>query len=256
MVNVIVISDLHLGTRDSKTNEIIEFLDNTPCNTLILNGDIIDGWALVRGSKWRKKHTKVVNKLLKISETTEVIWVRGNHDEFLDDYIGFNMGNIKIVKNHVLNINKWITQDKFESKRYFVFHGDEIDIFMLKYKWLSKIGSIGYDIALWMNTQYNRWRKFRGLKYKSISKPLKQKVKTATNYVNDFEITAARMAEYHGCQGVICGHIHQEMDRIIDNIHYLNSGDWVESMSAILIHHDGKIEITHHKPISNESIVI
>jgi UDP-2,3-diacylglucosamine pyrophosphatase LpxH len=256
MVNMIVISDLHLGTRDSKTNEIIEFLDNTPCNTLILNGDIIDGWALSRGSKWKKKHTKVVNKLLKISETTEVIWVRGNHDEFLDDYIGFNMGNIKIVKNHVINVNKWITQDKFESKRYFVFHGDEIDIFMLKYKWLSKIGSIGYDIALWMNTQYNRWREFRGLKYKSISKPLKQKVKTATNYVNDFENTAARMAEYHGCQGVICGHIHQEMDRIIDNIHYLNSGDWVESMSAILIHHDGKIEITYYKPIENKSMVV
>jgi UDP-2,3-diacylglucosamine pyrophosphatase LpxH len=254
MVDTIILSDLHLGTRDSKTEEIIQFLENTPCKTLILNGDIIDGWALNKGAKWKKRHTKVVNTIFKISENSQVIWIRGNHDEFLDDFIGYNIGNIKILKNHIININKWITEDKFENKRYYVFHGDDIDIFILKYKWLSKIGSVGYDIALWLNTQYNRWRKFRGLKYKSISKPLKQKVKTAANYVNDFENAASKMAEFHGCQGVICGHIHQEMDRMIDNIHYLNSGDWVESMTAILIHDDGKIEIIHYKPIEDNSI--
>lgn len=248
MVDTIIISDLHLGTRDCKSEELLEFLSNNECRNLILNGDIIDGWAINRGSKWRKKHTKVINKLFEISKKTNVIWVRGNHDEFLDEFIDFNIGNIKIVRNFVLNIQHWVKEDVFENRRYYVFHGDDIDVFMLKYKWLSKIGSIGYDIALWLNTYYNKWRKYRGLKYKSISKPLKQNVKSAINYVNDFEVTATKIAKYNECVGVICGHIHQDKNIFIDNIHYLNSGDWVESMTAIIIHQDGKIELLTYKP--------
>lgn len=255
MVNTIIVSDIHLGTRDSKTEEFIEFLSINNCRNLILNGDIIDGWALNRGSKWKKKHTKVINKIFEISKTSNIIWIRGNHDEFLDDFIGFKLGNIQIQKHHILNIEKWVSEDKFESKRYYVFHGDEIDVFMLKYKWLSKIGSIGYDFALWLNTQYNKWRKFRNLKYKSISKPLKQKVKSATNYINDFETTAIKFAEYNGCQGVICGHIHQDKDTHINDVHYLNSGDWVESMTAIFIYDDGKIELKTYVPTENKEII-
>jgi len=240
---VIVISDLHLGIKHSKTEEILEFLETHRCEKLILNGDIIDGWALSRGAKWKKRHTKVLNKLIEIAKDTEIIWVRGNHDEFLEDFLGFDSLNLKIVKDYVLTLKSWVTKDTYENKRYYVFHGDDIDVFMLKYKWLSKIGSVCYDFALWMNTQYNSWRKKRKLKYKSISKILKSVVKTATNYVNDFEKTAAKMAKLHGCKGVICGHIHQESNKQIGDVHYLNSGDWVESMTAILIDQDSNIKI-------------
>lgn len=241
MYDVIIISDIHLGIKHSKTEELLEFLDTHKCKKLILNGDIIDGWALNRGSKWKKRHTKVVNKLIQISKNTEVVWIRGNHDEFLEEFLGFEIGNIKIVNDYVLTLKYWITIDTYKTKRYYVFHGDDIDIFMYKYKWLSKIGSVCYDFALWLNTQYNYWRKRRNLTYISISKALKSAVKTATNYVNDFENTAAILAKQHACQGVICGHIHQDANKEISGVHYLNSGDWVESMTAILIDKDSNI---------------
>jgi UDP-2,3-diacylglucosamine pyrophosphatase LpxH len=243
MLNTIILSDLHLGTKGCKADQIIEFLQNHHARTIILNGDIIDGWALNRGSKWKKKHTKIINLLLEKSKTSDIIWIRGNHDEFIDDFSNVHLGKIQIKENTVIRIKTWENNDTFIEKRYFVFHGDIIDIFMLKYKWLSKIGAIGYDLALWLNDIYNKWRKIRGKKYLSISKSLKYYVKTAANYVNDFEITACKMAEKHGCQGVICGHIHQEANRYIDGVHYLNSGDWVESMTAILIEDSGNITI-------------
>jgi UDP-2,3-diacylglucosamine pyrophosphatase LpxH len=241
--NTIVVSDLHLGSDGSKADWFLEFLEQHPCRQLILNGDIVDGWALQRGSKWKKKHTKVITKLLKLSNETSIIWIKGNHDEFLIDFLGFNLGKIKIKEDYVLNVKSWSDKDIWINKRYYVFHGDKIDIFMLKYKWISKIGSIGYDFALWINEIYNKWRIKRGKTYFSISKPLKYYVKSASNYINDFEETAIKMAEKHGCHGVICGHIHQDSDRMINEFHYLNSGDWVENMSAILISDDGKIQI-------------
>jgi UDP-2,3-diacylglucosamine pyrophosphatase LpxH len=124
---------------------------------------------------------------------------------------------------------------------YYIFHGDVIDVFITKYKWLSKIGSVGYDFALWLNRVYNTYRKWRKLPYISISQKIKESVKVATNYVNDFEVTALSMATKKGCNGVICGHIHQPADRVINGKRYLNSGDWVENMSAICIDNIGKI---------------
>lgn len=238
--NTIIVSDLHLGTDGSKTEWFLEFLETHPCRLLILNGDIIDGWAMKRGSKWKKRHTKVISKLLKISSKTNVVWIRGNHDEFIADFIDLELGNIQICEDYIISTKVWKGVDNWESKRYYVFHGDVIDVFMLKYKWLSKIGSVGYDFALWLNDIYNKWRKWRGKTYYSISKPLKFYVKSAANYINDFEVTASKMAEKNGCNGVICGHIHQDADRMIGKIHYLNSGDWVENMTAILISDDGQ----------------
>jgi UDP-2,3-diacylglucosamine pyrophosphatase LpxH len=124
---------------------------------------------------------------------------------------------------------------------YYIFHGDVIDVFITKYKWLSKIGSVGYDFALWLNRVYNTYRKWRKLPYISISQKIKESVKVATNYVNDFEVTALSMAAKKGCNGVICGHIHQPADRVINGKRYLNSGDWVENMSAICIDKDGNL---------------
>lgn len=226
----VIVSDLHLGTKDSKAKEFIEFLEQHPTDLLILNGDIIDGWALSRGAKWKKQHTNAISKILKVSNKTKVIWIRGNHDEFIAEFIGMHFGNIEIREDYILD-------------NYYIFHGDVIDVFITKYKWLAKIGSIGYDLALWINRWYNRYRLWRGLPYQSISQEIKAGVKAATNYVNDFEVTAVRMASKHGCQGVICGHIHQPADLVIDEARYLNSGDWIENRTAILLDQNNNFTI-------------
>jgi UDP-2,3-diacylglucosamine pyrophosphatase LpxH len=230
----IIVSDLHLGTKDSKAEEFIEFIEKNPTELLILNGDIVDGWALNRGTKWKKQHTKVISKLLQLSNKTRIIWIRGNHDEFIQEFIGTHLGAIEIREDYKLDIN-----NTMES--YYIFHGDVIDVFITKYKWLSKIGSVGYDFALWLNRIYNTYRKWRKLPYISISQKIKESVKVATNYVNDFEVTALSMATKKGCNGVICGHIHQPADRMIGGKRYLNSGDWIENMSAILVDTYGKL---------------
>jgi UDP-2,3-diacylglucosamine pyrophosphatase LpxH len=226
--NTVIISDLHLGSKASRRDDILDFLDKISTETLILNGDIIDGWSLQRGSKWTKKDTKIIRKLLKISETgTNVVWLRGNHDEFLKDFIPFDLGNIKIVEY-------WIHQSN--QIRYYIFHGDILDVFITKVKWLAYIGSIGYDIALWINRWYNRWRAWRKLPYYSISKDIKNGIKKATNFINDFEINAVRLAKGKGCQVAICGHIHQPS--LKDE--YMNSGDWCENCTALVETKDGK----------------
>ena len=230
----IIVSDLHLGTKDSKAEEFIEFIESHPTDLLILNGDIVDGWALNRGTKWKKQHTKVISKLLQLSNKTRIIWIRGNHDEFIQEFIGTHLGAIEIREDYKLVIN-----NTMES--YYIFHGDVIDIFITKYKWLSKIGAIGYDFALWLNRVYNTYRRWRKLPYQSISQKIKGGVKAATNYINDFETTALSMASKKGCHGVICGHIHQPEDRMIDGKRYLNSGDWIENMSAICIEYTGNV---------------
>ena len=242
----IVVSDLHLGTKDSKAEEFIEFLEEHPTDLLILNGDIIDGWAINRGAKWKKQHTKVISKLLQLSNKTQIIWIRGNHDEFIQDFIGTHLGRIEIKEDYRLIIQRWVENDVYRNENYYVFHGDVVDVFITKYKWLSKIGAVGYDFALTLNRWYNTYRKWRNLPYQSISQKIKGGVKAATNYINDFETTALSMAYKKGCNGVICGHIHQPEDRIINGHRYLNSGDWIENMSAILIGKNGDICLYNH----------
>ena len=237
----IVVSDLHLGTKDSKAEEFLDFLDKHPTDLLILNGDIVDSWALNRGAKWRKQHTKVISKLLQLSNKTKIVWIRGNHDEFIQDFIGTHLGSIEIREDYVINTKTWVESDVYRNQSYYVFHGDVIDVFITKYKWLARIGAIGYDFALWLNRVYNNYRKWRNLPYQSISQKIKGGVKAATNYINDFETTALSMAAKKGCHGVICGHIHQPQDRIINEKRYINSGDWVENMSAVLVEYSGNI---------------
>jgi UDP-2,3-diacylglucosamine pyrophosphatase LpxH len=229
----IIVSDIHLGTKDSQAKEFIKFLDEHPTEQLILNGDIVDGWALQRGSKWRKQHTKVILKLLELSKKTDVIWIRGNHDDFLSDFFHIQMKNVTLCEDYILNINR---------KRYLVFHGDTLDVFSSTWKWVAKVGSIGYDIALTVNTIYNKITAYFGLPYYSISKRIKAGVKSAVSFIADFEENAAKLAKQHKCSGVICGHIHTAEDRVIDGIHYLNSGDWVESKTAILIDKNDNIK--------------
>lgn len=234
----LIVSDIHLGMFDSKSDEFLEFIKVHKFSRIILNGDIIDGWSLERGSKWRKRHMRVLTKLLKLSNKVEMIWVRGNHDEFIRDFVGMKFGNIKIVENYKLKVG---------GRRYFIFHGDIIDIFITKYKWLSHIGSIGYDVALFLNRLYNGVRNFFGLEYYSLSKVLKSSVKMATNHINNFEEVAVRIGIENGCDGVICGHIHEPVDKNINGYRYLNSGDWVENMSYIIISKFGDISLGYWK---------
>jgi UDP-2,3-diacylglucosamine pyrophosphatase LpxH len=239
----IIVSDIHLGTKDSKAKEFIEFIDKHPTELLILNGDIIDGWALNRGSKWKKQHTKVIAKLLKLSHKTKIIWIRGNHDDFLTEFIGTKFKNIEIREDYVLDVYKWFIDDVYLKDRYYIFHGDAIDIFTTKYKWLAKIGSVGYELALWVNRWYNRYREWRNLPYLSISQKIKSNVKLATNYINDFETAAIKLAAVNECQGVICGHIHQPANIQTKHGHYLNSGDWVENKTAIVLDSENNFNI-------------
>jgi UDP-2,3-diacylglucosamine pyrophosphatase LpxH len=146
-----------------------------------------------------------------------------------------HLGKLQVEEYYILNLG--------EGKKYFVFHGDVLDVFVTKWKWLAKIGGIGYGIALKLNTLYNKWRAWRGLSYYSISKDIKRGVKAAVNYITDFEVSAIKLAEQHHCDGVICGHIHHAADRQIAGKHYLNSGDWVESMTAILVDYGNNITV-------------
>ena len=224
----LVLSDIHLGTSHSKTDEVSHFLSNVDCDRLILNGDIIDGWQLKKGGtrKWQAKHTRFFKILMRMMERqgTEIIYVRGNHDDFLDNLAPLSFANLHVVKDYELESC---------GKRYFVTHGDIFDHVTSSMRWLARIGDIGYSLLMWFNRLYNRRRMKRGLPYYSVSQKIKQKVKASVSYISDFEQHLVRVANQKGCTGVICGHIHQADKRMIGDVLYLNSGDWVESMTAL-----------------------
>jgi UDP-2,3-diacylglucosamine pyrophosphatase LpxH len=229
----VVLSDLHLGMNDCKPKRILNFLDTIKTDLLILNGDIIDIDAMRRGSKWKDKHMKVLIKLLDISRHTEVIYIRGNHDDEVKDLYGSMLGNIKFMDEYIYEV---------ENKKYLVFHGDKIDV-TTKYKLLTQIGSIGYDIALRINTWYNKYREWTNKPYYSISKVIKESFKKALYFINDFEINACNYAKTVNCNGVICGHIHIPSIKVIDDIEYYNSGDWVENFSALVLTKNNEWEL-------------
>lgn len=226
MYRTVIISDLHLGSKYSRAKEVSEFLDKTKCETLILNGDIIDGWALKRGNSWTEDHMRCIRKILKKSYKSKVYWIRGNHDDFLYGFMPFKLGNITIKES--------IDYYGFNGKKYLILHGDIFDVFVNNMKWLAKIGSIGYDFTLWLNKWYNKYRAYMGLEYFSLSQKIKSSVKSATNFIGDFENHMVNHAKSLNCDGVICGHIHKAEIRKIDNIEYMNSGDWVESNTALV----------------------
>ncbi len=238
----IVISDVHLGTKDSKSKELAKFLKYNHCRRLILNGDIVDAWNLKRRGKWKKKDTRVFRRILSMIEHhgTEVIYIRGNHDDFLDKLVPFFFGNIKIVESYEL---------KRENSTYFVTHGDIFDVVSSKFKWLAKVGDIGYKLLLWLNRRHNRRRALIGLPYDSVSQKIKQKVKLAVSYISDFEDVMVDHARKKGFDGVICGHIHKPDNKFIDGVHYLNSGDWVETMSALVEDMDGNWEVIYYDTV-------
>ena len=235
------ISDLHLGTPGCQAEALLDFLKSTECDTLFLVGDIIDGWQLRRSWYWPQAHNDVLQKLLrKVRKGTRVIFIPGNHDEFARKYLGHSFGGIEVAE-------EWIHLTA-DGRRFWITHGDLFDGVIQCARWLAHVGDSAYEFTLKLNRHLNRWRARLGLPYWSLSRYLKLKVKRAVSYVSDFEVAVAREARKRGVQGVVCGHIHHAEIREIDGIVYANDGDWVESLTALAEHEDGRLEILHWAP--------
>jgi UDP-2,3-diacylglucosamine pyrophosphatase LpxH len=232
----IVLSDVHLGSPECKIDEVNRFLKHTWCEKLILNGDIIDGWSLMRRGGWKKSHTRFVRHVLKKvdKKRTEVVYLRGNHDDALARFIPVRLGKLKIVEEHV---------HEGPAGRYLVVHGDVFDAITRHHRFLAILGDVGYQTLLKINRIYNRYRTWRGRPYFSLSRAIKARVKQAVSYVSRYEAQLQDLARRRDCVGIICGHIHTPDDKRVGEIHYLNSGDWVESRTAIVEHFDGTFEI-------------
>lgn len=239
----IVISDIHLGTKGAKANELVRFLKLIKCDNLILNGDIIDGWQLKKSGTWKRKHTRFFNRILKMidKDKTKVIYLRGNHDDFLDQILPLTIGKLSIQKDLIYESN---------GKKYFVTHGDIFDSITTNLRWIAYLGDIGYTFLLWFNRQVNHYRRKKGLPYFSLSQYIKKKVKSAVTYIDNYEKELAKMAKAKGCDGIICGHIHKAESRIIDGIEYHNSGDWVETMSALAEDFEGNWQVIFYYEIN------
>jgi UDP-2,3-diacylglucosamine pyrophosphatase LpxH len=230
------ISDVHLGTRASQADQLLEFLRDYDADTIYLIGDIIDGWALKGGWYWPQTHNDVVQKILrKARKGARVIYLPGNHDEFLRGYYGTHFGGIEVQETAI--------HTSADGKRYLILHGDAFDFVIRHAKWLAHLGDAAYEFAIFANRIATMIRRQMGLPYWSLSAWAKLKVKNAVNVISDFEEALVKEARRSEVQGVICGHIHHAVSRDIDGIHYLNSGDWVESLTAIAEHHDGRFEI-------------
>lgn len=229
-LDILVLSDIHLGTFGCHAKELLHYLKTIKAKTVILNGDIIDIWQFNK-RYWPKSHMKVVKHLMAwMSKGVKIYYVTGNHDEMLRKFVGFKMGSFKIVNKVILELDN--------NTKAWVFHGDVFDVTMQHSKWLAKLGAVGYDTLILINRVVNfvSEKIFRRGKL-SLSKKIKNSVKSAVKFINNFEQTAADIAISNHYDFVVCGHIHQPEMREISNEHgkvmYLNSGDWIENLSAL-----------------------
>ncbi|MFZ1370144.1 MAG: UDP-2,3-diacylglucosamine diphosphatase [Ferruginibacter sp.] len=229
-LDILVLSDVHLGTYGCHAKELLHYLKTVKPKTVILNGDIIDIWQFSK-RYWPKSHMKVVKHLMHwMSKGVKIYYVTGNHDEMLRKFVGFKMGSLKIVNKVILELDN--------GKTAWFFHGDVFDVTMQHGKWLAKLGAVGYDILIHINSFANFISEKIFKKGKlSLSKKIKNSVKSAVKFINSFEQTAADIGIYNKYDYVVCGHIHQPEMREIENAHgkimYLNSGDWIENLSAL-----------------------
>ena len=230
------ISDVHLGTRGCQAERLADFLDELHCETLYLIGDIVDGWRLKRGWYWPQAHADVVQKVLALAQRgVRVVYVPGNHDDRLRDFCGEHFGGVLVAGEAI--------HEAADGKRYLVIHGDEFDGIVNHARWLAHLGDWSYRALIRLNTGWNRVRHRMGLGYWSLSAFLKLKVKNAVQFIADFERAVSDAARRRGVDGVICGHVHHAEMREIDGVLYVNDGDWVESCTAVIEHHDGRLEI-------------
>lgn len=243
------ISDVHLGTPGCQAKFLLDFLKHNESDTLYLVGDIIDGWRLKKSIYWPQSHNDVVQKILrKARKGTEVVYVPGNHDESVRQFLGLSFGEIKVVPEAI--------HTTADGRKLWITHGDLFDGVMQYAKWLAYVGDNLYSLILYFNRYLNLLRVRMGMQYWSLSQYLKHQVKNAVSYIADFEMIMAREARLRGCQGVVCGHIHKAEIRMIDNLLYCNDGDWVESLTALVETHEGELKIVHWPRILDDKPVI
>ena len=234
----IFISDLHLGTQGCQARALLSFLRSNPSDHLYLIGDIIDGWQLRRRWYWPQEHNDVVQKILRrVRKGCRVIFVPGNHDEFVRHFVGHHFGGVEVVDEAI--------HTTADGKRLWITHGDLYDGVIQYAKWLAYLGDTLYEFTLRLNRHLNSLRARLGLPYWSLSQYLKHRVKSAVNFISSFESAVAAEARKRGLDGVVCGHIHRAEMRMIEGTLYCNDGDWVESLTALVEHQDGRLEIVH-----------
>ena len=235
------ISDIHLGTKACQAEAFLDFLKTHRASRIYLVGDIVDFWRIRRGVYWPQSHNDVFQKLLRqVRKGVELIYIPGNHDEAMREYCGSRFGGIAIERQTV-HIGA-------DGRRYLIMHGDEFDVVVRYAKWLAFLGDWGYVTALWFNTHLNVVRRRFGMPYWSLSAYLKHKVKRAVNYIGEFEHALAQEARRNGAQGVICGHIHHAAMRQVEDVVYINTGDWVESCTAVVETEEGDFQIIRWNP--------
>ena len=234
------ISDVHLGTRASNVQALLQFLRDYHCDKLYVVGDLIDVWQLRRGRYWPQQHNDVIQKILrKARKGVPVIYIPGNHDDFVSTF-GGAYGNISIQKRDI-----HVTAT---GRRILVIHGHELDTVVQNVKWLAYLGDAGYQFLLSLNPTINFFRRRFGLGYWSLSAYAKKRVKDAVNFIGEFEKAIVRYANDFSVDGVLCGHIHSASIRQFQNVEYYNCGDWVESCTALVEQHDGAIELVSYLP--------
>ena len=232
------ISDVHLGTKHARVEELLHFLRMVDCKYLYLVGDFIDGWELKFRWYWRDDYNVLIQKLLRKSrKQTKVIYITGNHDEFIEHFVGMRFGSVMMAQQ--------VIHTAANGKKYLVIHGHQADGLTHFNHLLEKLGSHLYNWILDFNLYFNRLRRALGFGYWSLAAYLKFKAKSAVKYVTEYEGTLAAMARSHQTDGVICGHIHRAEVKTMDGVEYLNCGDWVESCTALVEDFDGNIKLIH-----------
>lgn len=232
------ISDIHLGTRGCNAAALVDFLDNADSQIMYLVGDIIDGWRLKKRFYWPAAHNDIVWRILKRAKRgTRIVYIPGNHDEMFRQFTGLNFGGVEIRRKAI--------HETADGRKLLVLHGDEFDTIMLAHRWLAFAGDAAYGLLMRLNVVVNAVRSRFGMSYWSLSKMAKHKVKNAVEFISKFEEVVAHEAGVRGVDGVVCGHIHTAEMRDINGIAYYNDGDWVEGCTALVEHHDGRMEILH-----------
>jgi UDP-2,3-diacylglucosamine pyrophosphatase LpxH len=234
----VFISDVHLGSRGCKADCLLDFLHHVESDYLYLVGDIVDGWRLKKRWFWPAQHNEILHKLLaRARQGTRVVYLPGNHDEALRSWIGRSFDGVRILHD--------VIHHTADGRRLLVIHGDAFDGLVADMRWLARLGSVAYELALMVNNAVNRVRRRLGLGYWPISQLLKDQVKAAVNFIDNFERSLAAEARRRAVCGVVCGHVHKPEIRIIGGIQYFNDGDWVESCSALVEHWDGRLELVN-----------
>jgi len=235
-VRTVFLSDIHLGARECRADLVLKFLHSVHADELVLVGDVIDLWSMRRTPYWPTAHNEVLRNLMARARSGQrVVYVPGNHDEDLRAYCGAAFGALEVRREY--------EHTTARGQRYLVLHGDEFDVHVECSRWLAATGSFAYDIALGLNRGYNRLRHAFGYPYWSLASFLKSKFGDAMRYIERFEQAASRHAHKRGYDGIICGHIHQPVQRVLGGVQYCNTGDWVENCTALVEDRNGELRL-------------